>query len=76
MIISRLRRISDVITEMKQNDPNTAITDYVIRCFINEGKLTQIKYGNSWLINIDELYALLKTKGTDLCDDECEQADK
>lgn len=59
MYIPRLRRINDVLKEIKQKDPNTAMTFYLIMELIKSESITAMKYGNSWLINIDELYAYL-----------------
>lgn len=60
MYVPRLRRITDVVKEMKANDPNTEITYHLIQSLVSSGKITSMKYGNAWLINIDELYAYLK----------------
>ena len=57
MNIPRLRRISDVIAEMRTEDPETAISQYVIKELIALEKITSMKYGNAWLINLDELYS-------------------
>lgn len=62
MYIPRLRRISDVINEMKKADPESIITYYTIIKLIEVGKLTALKYGNAWLINLDELYCILGGK--------------
>lgn len=62
MYIPRLRRISDVINEMKKADPESIITYYTIIKLIEVGKLTAMKYGNAWLINLDELYCVLGGK--------------
>ena len=62
MYIPRLRRISDVINEMKKADPDTIITCYTIIKLIEVGKLTALKYGNAWVINLDELYCVLGGK--------------
>ena len=62
MYIPRLRRISDVINEMKTADPESIITYYTIIKLIEVGKLTALKYGNAWLINLDELYCVLGGK--------------
>ena len=62
MYIPRLRRISDVINEMKKADPESIITYYTIIKLIELGKLTALKYGNAWLINLDELYCVLGGK--------------
>ena len=60
MYVPRLRRINDVLKEMRQADPNTAMTFYLIMELIKSESITAMKYGNSWLINTDELYAFLK----------------
>ena len=62
MYIPRLRRISDVINEMKKADPESIITYCTIIKLIEVGKLTALKYGNAWLINLDELYCVLGGK--------------
>lgn len=62
MYLPRLRRISDVIKEMKQADPESRITYCLLIELINEGKITAMKYGNAWLINLDELYHYLGGK--------------
>lgn len=62
MYIPRLRRISDIINEMKKADPESIITYYTIIKLIEVGKLTALKYGNAWLINLDELYCVLGGK--------------
>lgn len=62
MYIPQLRRISDVINEMKKADPESIITYYTIIKLIEVGKLTALKYGNAWLINLDELYCILGGK--------------
>ena len=60
MYIPRFRRINDVLKEMKGTDPNTAMTLCLLMELIRSEKITSMKYGNSWLINIDELYAFFK----------------
>lgn len=60
MYIPRFRRMSDVIKEMKEKDPNTAMTMTLLYELIRSESITAMKYGNAWLINIDELYAFLK----------------
>ena len=62
MYIPRLRRISDAINEIKKADPESIITYYTIIKLIEVGKLTALKYGNAWVINLDELYCVLGGK--------------
>ena len=62
MIIPRIRRINDVIREMKEKDPGTEVSWEMIQTLIKKGKITTKKFGNAWLINIDEFYQFF-TKG-------------
>lgn len=63
MYIPKLRRISDVIKEMKAQDPDSPVSWYFLRELCKKGKITSLKYGNSWLINVDELYAFFQGGG-------------
>ena len=56
MYIPRLRRINDVLAEMKKRDPKTALKWRTVQYMIKQGASTSIKFGDAWLINIDELY--------------------
>lgn len=56
MYIPRLRRINDVLAEMKKRDPKTALKWRTFQYMIKQGAITSIKFGDAWLINIDELY--------------------
>ena len=57
MYIPRLRYINDAVKEIKELDPDFHVTYTMIRHLIWTGKLTQLKYGSAWLVNMDELYA-------------------
>jgi len=59
MYIPRLRRISDVIKEIKDADPQTVISRWFIIQLIRSQEITPLKYGDAWLINTDELYGYL-----------------
>lgn len=61
MYIPRLRKINDVISEIKAQDPETVITWKLVKRLITDGKLTAMKFGNAWLINLDEFYSFFKT---------------
>ena len=56
MYIPGLRRINDVLAEMKKRDPKTALKWRIVQYMIKQGAITSIKFGDAWLINIDELY--------------------
>lgn len=58
MFIPKLRKIEQVVADIKKIDPNTELNRRMILQLISEGLLTATKYGNAWLINVDELYSL------------------
>ena len=55
--IPRLRYINDAVKEIKEQDKEFNVTYNMIYNLIMAGKLTKIKYGSAWLVNMDELYA-------------------
>ena len=61
MYLPRLRRLNDILREIKKADPNTSLTYYTLKELLNNGQLTYLKYGNAYAINLDELNMLLKT---------------
>ena len=72
MYLPKLRKISDVINEMKANDPHTVITRHFIEFLIHTNKITALKFGDAWLVNLDELFIFLsavKPDESDLADD-------
>lgn len=62
MYIPRLRKKENVIKEVKAKDENSALTYNLLFKLTQMGKITQIKYGNAMLINLDELYDFFKIK--------------
>ena len=56
MYLPRLRRISDVIKEMRAQDEDTVITRHIIEELIHKRELSALKYGDAWIVNLDELY--------------------
>ena len=63
MYIPRIRRINDVFTEIKKQDPETDLTWKLVKRIIKDKRLTAMKFGNSWLINLDEFYEFFKAGG-------------
>ena len=59
MYMPRLRRIDTVLKTMKQADSDTVVTRYFITALLREGKIMPLKYGDAWVVNIDELYGFL-----------------
>jgi len=62
MYLPRIRRINDAVNEIRKLDPKTEITRKLILELIKYHKLTYMKYGNAWIVNLDELYGYLKGK--------------
>lgn len=52
-----------MLAEIKAQDPETELTWKLIKRLIKDGKLTAVKFGNAWLINLDEFYGFFRTGG-------------
>lgn len=65
MYIPRLRRISDALKEIKKNDPDTVLTRHFIEKLIHKNEISVLKYGDAWLINLDELYYYMTAQKND-----------
>lgn len=59
MYVPRLRRIETTLKEIKQFDPQSVISRWFIIQLIRSEEITQLKYGDAWLINTDEFYGYL-----------------
>lgn len=62
MYIPRLRKIDAVIKDMKQRDSDTVVSRFFITKLLRDGKITPLKYGDAWVVNLDELYGYLNGK--------------
>ena len=58
LYIPQFRRIEDVLKEIKEIDPNTELNWRFIKQLISNGDISQMKIGNAWLINLDELCSI------------------
>lgn len=65
MYLPRLRRISDVLEEVKTADPGTCLTYHMLIDLMKGGAITPLKYGNAWVINMDELLLFVNGKKED-----------
>ena len=62
MYLPRLRRIHTALKEIKEYDKDTCLTYNMLQQLMFEGKITMLKYGNAYVINLDELnYVFSKT---------------
>lgn len=55
----RMRTIKEAAAELREIDPNTAVTPYCIRRLVLEGAIPHVKAGNKRLINLDRLLEYL-----------------
>ena len=62
MYIPRLRKIETIVKEMRRVDPDTVITRHFLEELIYTKKITPLKYGDAWVINLDELCGFLNGK--------------
>ena len=58
LYIPKFRRIEDVLKEIKETDPDTELNWRFIKQLISNGAISQMKIGNAWLINLDELCSI------------------
>lgn len=70
MYIPKIRRMVDAIQEIKSIDPETALTHRYIRTMVEKKKITTIKYGYAWVVNMDELLAYFTSSGVQSNEDE------
>ncbi|MCI1966318.1 MAG: hypothetical protein LKJ17_09360 [Oscillospiraceae bacterium] len=53
--LPRMRLLKEAAAEIKQLDPDTAVTTYFIRQLALEGKIKSVMAGRKRLINFDDL---------------------
>lgn len=49
----KYRTIKGAFAEIKERDPNTALTEYRIRQMVIEGEIPSKRAGNKYLLDID-----------------------
>ena len=59
MPLPRMRLLKEAVAEIKQMDPNSAVTTYFIRQLALEGKIKSVMAGRKRLINFDDLLQYL-----------------
>lgn len=64
----RIRGIKEAITELKEADPETALTERGLRRLVITGKIPTVQIGRKYLINMDVLinYLYSGTSGAKL----------
>lgn len=56
----RMRTIAQCVSLLKEDDPQTAITQNAIRSMVLSGRIGHVKVGAKRLINYDLLIAMLR----------------
>ena len=64
--MKRIRTIKETLQMLKQEDPNSGLSDFIIRKLANNYKIRSFKTGNKILIDYDSLMAYLRSEDYDL----------
>ena len=64
--MQRIRTITETLQMIKQEDPNTCLSEFLIRKLANNYKIRSIKTGKKLLIDYDSLLAFLQSKEYEL----------
>ncbi len=64
--MKRIRTINETLQMLKQEDPNSGLSDFLIRKLANNYKIRSFKTGNKILIDYDPLMAYLRSEDYDL----------
>lgn len=65
-IMQRIRTIKETLQMIKQEDPNTGLSEFLIRKLANNYKIRSIKTGKKIMIDYDSLFAFLQSKDYEL----------
>ena len=65
-IMKRIRTITETLQMLKKEDPNTGLSEFLIRKLANNYKIRSFKTGNKILIDYDSLMAFLQSQDYDL----------
>lgn len=60
MAMPRMRTIKEAHQELKQLDPNTAVTEYYIKQLVLSGRVPFVTAGRKRLLNFDALLSFLE----------------
>jgi len=61
--LKHMRTLSVAIKELKQMDPNTAITAHLLRLMVKRGEIPCIVAGNRYLVDMQDLYEFKQPSG-------------
>ncbi|MCR5034400.1 MAG: DNA-binding protein [Clostridia bacterium] len=57
---ARIRTVQQAFKEIKEADPDTAVTEYMVRKIVYSGEIPTVRTGNKRLFDLDELLHYLK----------------
>ena len=66
VLMQRIRTITETLQMLKKEDPETCLSEFLIRKLANNYKIRSIKTGNKVLIDYDSLLAFLQSKSYEL----------
>lgn len=69
--IARMRTINEIVTEVKQADPQSAVTAYFVRTLCKENKIRHFYTGKKVLVDLDSLIGYLTLPATIQNTEEC-----
>ena len=64
--MQKIRTITETLKMIKQEDPNTGLSEFLIRKLANNYKIRSIKTGKKIMIDYDSLLAFLQSKEYEL----------
>ena len=64
--MQRIRTITETLQMIKKEDPNTSLSEFLIRKLANNYKIRSIKTGKKIMIDYDSLLAFLQSKEYEL----------
>lgn len=60
MTLPRMRTIKEVVKEMREIDPKTAVREYYVRELVNNNKIAYVRAGRKILVNFDAFLEYLQ----------------
>ena len=66
VLMQRIRTITETLQMLKKEDPETCLSEFLIRKLANNYKIRSIKTGKKVLIDYDSLLAFLQSKSYEL----------
>jgi len=58
-MLARMRTISEAIKEIRETDPQTALTQTALRRMVKIGEIPSVRAGCKYLVNLDTLFEYL-----------------